>query len=171
MYALFISRLMDLMRRGIQTMLSPEDGVGKQLILLRGAQQHYMDRALRELGLYCGQDTLLLLISHEEGLTQVQLAQRMSCEPQTVNKTLRRMQKAGLVERRGDPDDGRLTRVYLTSQGCALVPPLQEIVLSCEQRLTAGLTREERLLVRRLLMHMRSNFDVPVYDCSVADEE
>jgi len=33
--------------------------------------------------------------------------------------------------------------------------------LGCEQRLTAGLTREERLLVRHLLIHMRRNFEVP----------
>ena len=152
-------------------MLSPEDGIGRQLILLRGAQQHYLDRALRELGLYCGQDTLLLHVSREEGLTQVQLAQQMSCEPQTINKTLRRMQKAGLVERRSDPEDGRLTRVYLTPHGRTLVQPLQEIVASCEQRLTAGLTHEERLLVRRLLMHMRGNFDVPLCGLSASNEE
>jgi DNA-binding MarR family transcriptional regulator len=152
-------------------MISQEDGVGKQLILLRGAQQHYLDRALRELGLYCGQDTLLLHLAHEEGLTQVQLAQRMSCEPQTINKTLRRMQKAGLVERQSDPDDGRLTHVYLTPQGRTLVQPIQEIVSRCEQRLTAGLTGVERLLVRRLLIHMRSNFDAPLCDLSASDEE
>ncbi len=152
-------------------MVSPEDGVGKQVILLRGAQQHYLDRALRELGLYCGQDTLLLLLAHEEGLSQVQLAQRMSCEPQTINKTLQRMQKAGLVERRSDPDDGRLTRVYLTPQGRSLVQPLQEIASRCEQRLTAGLTREERMLVRRLLMHMRSNFEAPLYDLPASEVE
>src|SRR5258708_8263943 len=134
-------------------MLSQEDGVGKQLILLRGAQQHYLDRALRELGLYCGQDTLLLHLAHEEGLTQVQLAQRMSCEPQTINKTLRRMQKAGLVERQSDPDDGRLTRVYLTPHGYTLVQPLHEIASRCEQRLTPGLTRDELSLVPPLLIH------------------
>ena len=33
--------------------------------------------------------------------------------------------------------------------------------MGCEQRLTAGLTREERLLVRHLLIHMRRNFEVP----------
>ena len=152
-------------------MISQEDGVGKQVILLRSAQQHYVDRALRELGLYCGQDTLLLLLAQEEGLTQVQLAQRMCCEPQTINKTLRRMQKAGLVERRSDPDDGRLTRVYLTRQGRTLVQPIQEIVSRCEQRLTAGLTCEERLLVRRLLIHMRSNFAMPLCALSSSDEE
>ena len=152
-------------------MLSPEDCIGRQLILLRGAQQHYLDRALRELGLYCGQDTLLLHVSQEEGLTQVQLAQRICCEPQTINKTLRRMQNAGLIERRSDPEDGRLTRVYLTPHGRALVQPLQEILSCCEQRLTAGLTHEERLLVRRLLMHMRSNFDVPLCGLSAVDEE
>src|SRR5258708_14388227 len=127
-------------------MLSQEDGVGKQLILLRGAQEAYRARALRELGLYCGQDTLLLHLAHEEGLTQVQLAQRMSCEPQTINKTLRRMQKAGLVERQSDPDDGRLTHVYLTPQGRTLVQPIQEIVCHCGQRLTPRLTLEQRLL-------------------------
>ncbi len=81
------------------------------------------------------------------------------------------MQKAGLVERQSDPEDGRLTRVYLTPHGYTLVQPLQEIASRCEQRLTAGLTREERLLVRRLLMHMRGNFDAPLCDLSVSDEE
>src|SRR5260370_19519965 len=113
-------------------MLSQEDGVGKQLILLRGAQQHYLDRALRELGLYCGQDALLLHLAREEGLTQVQLAQRMSCEPQTINKTLRRMQKAGLVERQSDPDDGRQTRVYFTQHGYTLLHPHKKNVSTYE---------------------------------------
>jgi DNA-binding MarR family transcriptional regulator len=81
------------------------------------------------------------------------------------------MQKAGLVERRSDPDDGRLTRVYLTRQGRTLVQPIQEIVSRCEQRLITGLTREERLLMRRLLIHMRSNFDAPLCDLSASDEE
>jgi DNA-binding MarR family transcriptional regulator len=81
------------------------------------------------------------------------------------------MQKAGLVERQSDPEDGRLTHVYLTPHGRTLVQPLQEIASRCEQRLIAGLTREERLLVRRLLMHMRSNFDAPLCDLSASDEE
>ena len=113
----------------------------------------------------------MLHLAHEEGLTQVQLAQRMSCKPQTINKTLRRMQKAGLVERRSDPDDGRLTRVYLTPHGRTLVQPLQKIVSRCEQRLTTGLMREERLLVRRLLMNMRDNFIAPLCDVPASDEE
>src|SRR5260370_28063946 len=142
-------------------MILHEDGVGKELMVLRGAQHPFMDHALRELGLYCGQDTLLLHLAQEEGLTQVQLAQRMSCEPQTINKTLRRMQKAGLVERQSDPYDGRLTHVYLTTHGRPLVQPLQEIVSPCEQPLTSDLTRAECLLARRLLMHMRSTYDAP----------
>jgi DNA-binding MarR family transcriptional regulator len=126
---------------------------------VKNAHYCYLDQALRELDLYPGQEPVLLALAEKEGMTQVQLAQRMGCEPQTINKTLRRMQEAGLVERRNDPEDGRLTRVFLTEHGRSLVPAVQEIVDRGEERLNAGLTREEQELVHRLLHQMVDNFE------------
>lgn len=140
-------------------MVAPDETIIKLISLLKMAYVGYVDQPLRELGLYPGQEPLLLYVAQQEGQTQVQLAQSMGSEPQTTHKALRRMQQVGLVERQPDPEDGRLTRVYLTARGHALVPAVQEIVDRGQERLTAGLTVEEKIVIRRLLMQMLLNLE------------
>src|SRR5205823_12822779 len=64
---------------------------------------------------------------------------------------------SGLVERRRDPEDARLSRVYLTPRGRALEQPLRTLWSRREEHLVADMTTEERLLVRRLLLQMHAN--------------
>ena len=59
----------------------------------------------------------LRLIARDEGLTHSQLAQRMGVERASVSTAVQRMEKAGLLERRSDPRDQRLSRIYLTERG------------------------------------------------------
>jgi DNA-binding MarR family transcriptional regulator len=70
---------------------------------------------------------------------------------------LDRMEKAGLVTRRPDPDDSRASRVYLTEQGRKNQQAVSEVWKTMEQRLTEGLSLEERLLLRRLLLQVHEN--------------
>ena len=70
---------------------------------------------------------------------------------------LQRMEHTGLVERRCDPEDARLSRVYLTQRGRALEQPLRTLWSRCEEHLVADMTTEERLLVRCLLLQMHAN--------------
>jgi DNA-binding MarR family transcriptional regulator len=51
------------------------------------------------------------------GLTQCELAERMSSDPNTITALLRRMEQAGLVERTSDPRDRRAHRVRLLPLG------------------------------------------------------
>ena len=121
------------------------------------AQRALAEKLWSEIGLHVGQDMLLLQLWPEEGLTQSELAERLSVQPATVTKTLQRMEQTGLVERRGDPDDHRLSRVYLTDQGRGLLQPYEEVRGKLEQYLVKDLSVEERLLLRRLLMQVRDN--------------
>lgn len=59
----------------------------------------------------------LRIIARDEGLTHSQLAQRMGVERASVSTAVQRMEKAGLLERRSDPKDQRLSRIYLTERG------------------------------------------------------
>ena len=71
-----------------------------------------VQRLLEALGLYEGQPALLRSLWSEEGLTHTELARRLHVRPATVTKMIRRMEKSGFVERRPDPADQRLSRVY-----------------------------------------------------------
>ena len=90
-------------------------------------------------------------------MSQAELARRLAVEPPTVTNMVRRLEALGLLGRRGDATDARLVRVYLNPKGHALEGPLRELWQSCVERLVAGLSLEERLLMRRLLLHMRAN--------------
>ncbi len=93
----------------------------------------------------------------QEGLTQSQLVENLCVQPATVSKMLDRMEKGGLVIRRPDVEDSRVSRVFLTEEGRKLQNAVGRVWEQQEQRITAGLSMEERVLLRRLLLHVLEN--------------
>ena len=67
------------------------------------------------------------------------------------------MEHAGLIERRPDPEDARISRVYLTERGRALEQPVLEVWKDLEAHTVAGLSATEQALLRRLLMQVSAN--------------
>jgi MarR family transcriptional regulator, organic hydroperoxide resistance regulator len=121
------------------------------------AQRSQMSDALAEIGLYAGQEMFLWHLWRQEGQTQSQLVERMCVQPPTVSKMLDRLEKAGLVERRPDAENSRLSRVYLTEQGNIRQRAVRAIWTNVEQQLTEGLNVEERIVLRRLLLQVHEN--------------
>lgn len=121
------------------------------------AQRSQMSDALAEIGLYAGQEMFLWHLWRQEGLTQSQLVERMCVQPPTVSKMLDRLEKAGLVERRPDAENSHLSRVFLTEQGNIQKLAVRAIWTNIEQRLTQGLSVEERIVLRRLLLQVHEN--------------
>jgi DNA-binding MarR family transcriptional regulator len=76
-------------------------------------------------------------------------------EPAT--KMLQRMERAGLIERRPDPEDARVSRVYLTERGRALEQPVLDVWKQLEARTVAGLSLTEQTLLHRLLLQVAAN--------------
>lgn len=134
-----------------------KESVGYALAQLCKAHRYSVDTALRAHNLRVGQEMILLELWGNEGLTQSQLVERLCVEPPTVTKMLQRMEGEGLIERRPDPEDARVSRVFLGLQGRAIEAEVAAAWGSVERRLTAGLSGEERLLLRRLLLHARQN--------------
>jgi DNA-binding MarR family transcriptional regulator len=129
--------------------------VGLQLAQLMKAHRHCAEIALKAVGLYAGQEIILFQLWQQNGVTQSQLVDALEVEPPTITKMLQRMEAAGLVERRADPDDARLSRVFLTAKGRDLEAPVTEIWERLEATLTAELSEVELALLRRMVAQMR----------------
>ncbi len=93
----------------------------------------------------------------DEGMTQSQLAEALCVDASTVTKSLLRLERDGVIERRTDSADGRVSRVYLTTRGRALLKPVIEVWRQAEERLVQGMTDAERALLRRLLQQVLVN--------------
>jgi len=62
----------------------------------------------------------LQALAHRDGMSQSDLAEMLHVSRPTVTTMLQRMESAGVIERRPDESDSRVTRVYLTDAGRAL---------------------------------------------------
>jgi DNA-binding MarR family transcriptional regulator len=134
-----------------------EESVGFTLAQLCKAHRNYMDAALSALGVHVGQEMILMQLWQAEGVTQTQLVGNLCVEPPTVTKMVQRMERDGLIERRADPEDARVSRVYLTDRGRALRSAVEAAWKTAEVQMIAGFSAEERILARRLLIQMRRN--------------
>ena len=134
-----------------------EGRIGYELVQLARTHRNRAEELLNPLGLHTGQEMTLFLLWEEEGQTHSQLAERMCVEPPTASKMLQRMEAAGLLVRRTDPEDARISRVYLTERGRSLKEPVLDAWKRLEEETLKGLTETEQALLRRLLMQMRAN--------------
>lgn len=112
---------------------------------------------LDELGLYRGQPPLLHALAEQPGLTHTQVAERLHVSAPTVSKMVRRMEKAGLIETRDDPEDGRVSRVDLTDEGRALFKASIAQLQRLEAEAFKDFSPEELETIERLLRRVRDN--------------
>lgn len=113
--------------------------------------------ALDAVGLHVGQEMFLLQLWEQDGLTQSQLAEHMCVQPPTVNKMLSRMESIGLVSRREDAEDSRISRVYLTDRSRELKASVEQAWEQVDEQTVANLSSNERAELRRLLMKVYEN--------------
>ena len=73
------------------------------------------DRRVRKLGLTRPQWLLLSRLHRHPGASQSELADMMEVEKATAGRMIDRLEANGWVERRAEPGDRRVKRVYLTA--------------------------------------------------------
>lgn len=117
---------------------------------------------LADLGLQPGQDVLLSFLWKKDGLSATDIVEKLHVEPPTVTKGLARLEKLGLVTRRRDARDARVSRVYLTARGRRLREPVQAIWKAVRAEAYAGMSPAEqetlRALASRMLENLRAAF-------------
>src|SRR3984957_12258831 len=74
------------------------------------------DRALAPLGITRSQWWVLAFISRKDGLPQTQLANELDVGKVALGALIDRLESAGFVDRRADPADRRIKRVFLTKK-------------------------------------------------------
>jgi DNA-binding MarR family transcriptional regulator len=108
-------------------------------------------------GVHAGQQFILACLWDEDGLTPGQIAKRLGLSTPTVTRTAARMETAGLVTRRPDPQDRRLVRVLLSERGRQLRRVLNEQMAKVSEQALAGVSKQDRALLVSLLQQVRDN--------------
>jgi DNA-binding MarR family transcriptional regulator len=127
--------------------------------LAQVCRMHYvrLHELLETIGLYRGQPPLLHILWEQEGLTHTELAMRLEISQATTTKMIQRMEKSGFVQRRADPQDQRVSRVYLTEAGRDIRSDVEAILAQIEAETFEGFSDEEKESLRRSFMRIYDN--------------
>jgi DNA-binding MarR family transcriptional regulator len=111
--------------------------------------------ALAPLGLSWAQARVVRLLA-DGPLNMAAIAERLAIVPRSVTDVVDRVEEAGLVNRRPDPDDRRSTLVELTPAGRQLVEQLVAARRACAESVIGSLDPGDRATLLRVLREMAS---------------
>jgi DNA-binding MarR family transcriptional regulator len=116
----------------------------------------FMD-ALAPVGIDPKEFLLMRFVAASEGQSQQALAERLAVPASRMVALVDRLEEAGLVERRPDPEDRRVRGLHLTRKGRGALERAGKIAIDYETRLCAGINREEREQLIDLLQKLQTS--------------
>ena len=139
------------------TKTDPRESLGYQVADLHRLFGRVFDRRVAHLELTRVQWRTLKHLGHAEGVTQVELADRLDMEPIALGRVIDRLQKAGFVERRADPADRRVWRLYLLPQSAQVTGEVETVSQAVRKEATAGIAAADLATALAVLARVRDN--------------
>ena len=135
-----------------------EEPLGRQLSITGRLVRERFDACLNQHGASLTTWAVLRTADHEAGLSQRELASRMSIESPTLVRHLDRLEDEGLVIRRRDEEDRRVVRIELTPAGRRRYAELREVAASVDAQLRSLLDHDEVAILERALHRIREHW-------------
>jgi MarR family transcriptional regulator, transcriptional regulator for hemolysin len=117
----------------------------------------YFESLADQIGMTLTQAKVLVFLSRNEGCTQARLAELCDTDPMTLVRVLDRMEKDGFLERRPDPSDRRVYRLFLKPASDPILAEITRIGDRARGEALAGLSTEERTQLIALLERVHGN--------------
>jgi DNA-binding MarR family transcriptional regulator len=108
--------------------------------------------ALRPYGLTNMQHLVLEALWYQEGFTAAELGKHLILDKATMSGVIERLAEGGWLEKRPDPNDGRVQKLYPSTKANDLKNELIRLRQTTNTELLSGFTPEERILFKRFLM-------------------
>jgi MarR family transcriptional regulator for hemolysin len=115
------------------------------------------DRIVRGLGTSRSQWWVLAFLSRDDGSPQTNLADELDVGKVALGGLIDRLEEAGMVQRRPDPIDRRVKRVFLTKEGRKLVSQNKELDKSVNETTLQGVSEADFEITMRTLDKMKVN--------------
>jgi MarR family transcriptional regulator, transcriptional regulator for hemolysin len=135
----------------------PNQSIGFLIYDVSRLLRRNFHQRVQSLGLTQAQWRAITHIAHGEGCNQISLAEILEVKPITLSRLIDRLQASGWVERRTDPDDRRVMRLYLTEKARPLQEKMQELALQTRRQALADLSEEEYGQLFGILKKMKAN--------------
>ncbi len=136
----------------------------KELTRQMGYLHHLRHVQLRrtmpsDVEVYIGQLPMLEYIIRHDGCTQIDLAEEMHVSPASIALSTKRMQNAGLIEKRVNEQNLRCKMLSATEKGRQVSVRCREVFDAFDERMYAGFSEQERETLSRFLERLAENLN------------
>jgi DNA-binding MarR family transcriptional regulator len=135
------------------------DAVNQAIRLLSLRHRARAAALLAPLGLFPGQEALLLELDRTGPLIQAALSEALGCEPPSVTLMTRKLEAAGHIRRKPAPTDKRASVVELTDSGKALADQIKQLWCALAEETVTGLPPETAAALPGILKAITANVD------------
>ncbi|MGF7151018.1 DNA-binding MarR family transcriptional regulator [Sphingomonas zeicaulis] len=134
-----------------------QPSAGFQLSWIARMLRTRFDARARIVGLTRAQWTMIVAVRLSEGATQAEIASHLEINSVTAGRIIDRLQAAEWIERRPDPVDRRVNRLYVAAKAAPVLETLTALGAEEEEVSLAGFSAGERDTLMRLLGRITDN--------------
>jgi DNA-binding MarR family transcriptional regulator len=121
------------------------------------AMRRAFQRRIEGSSLTLAQARVLVYVSRNQGVRQVDLADLLEVQPMTLARQIDQLADAGLVERRPDPVDRRAYRIHPTAAAAPHLAAIDQVIVAIRKEAARGLDPDALATTLAALRLMRDN--------------
>ena len=141
------------------TRLPMKESLAHKLRVVSRLVMRNLEERIARHGITQGMWFYLRVLWENDGISQKELSERTGVVGPSTVGAMTRMEAMGLIARRKDGADARVTRIHLTSRGRRLERTLLPIAIGVINDAVAGLPRAEIDRMKQLLDRIKANLD------------
>lgn len=101
------------------------------------------------------QARVLVYVSRQEGIRQIELAELLDVRPITLTRLIDQLVDGGVLERRPDPRDRRAYQLYLLPPAKAHLDHIEQVTSAIREEALDGFTEQQVTALMTMLQKMR----------------
>jgi len=134
-----------------------DDSIGFLLNKAAGEMKYALETALRPYDLTPAQWSVLARLSHRDGQMISEIGDSLYFDRPTMSGIIRRLSSKDLLVTRRDPQDQRISRVFITESARLLMKELPALAQGINKRALQEFTEEETHTFKNLLQRTLAN--------------
>lgn len=127
------------------------------------------DEFMKPLGMTRSQWWVLAHLSRHDGMIQTDLADVLELGKAALGGFVDRLEATELLERRLDPSDRRIRRIYLTAKGRGVIKQMGQLSHDMSERILSGLALEDRQQLTDMLTTVKKNLLAIKAEAGISD--
>ena len=131
--------------------------LGLLVSMIHRTRMMYLNDRMKNLDITAGQFPFIVVLSHEEGITQDELAAHFHIDKGTVARALRKLEDKKYLFRKVDALNRRRYLIYLTEKGKEAVPKIISIDKEWEDSMCSEFSEEKYQNIFSILKVLASN--------------